>query len=399
MKKATAKQFPLPRLPEHTGKVMVIFGILVAISPIAFYQTFYARSGRHTTSETRIEQVSATTIVTALGRVEPKDEVIHVSAPTGAEAPRIETLFIKEGDRVEAGQLLAILDSHDRRLADLGAAEKQVQVAQVRLAKVEAGAKIGEINAQKAAIERANAQLREDVAAQAATIRRLESEVRNAASEYQRYESLYQSGAISISQRDSKRLVLDVSQQQLREAEANYRQIQTTLAQQVKEEEAHLDRIAEIRSVDVREAEMEIESAIAAVKQAQAALNLTYVRAPRAGQILKIHTWAGELVGNQGIVALGETNQMYVIAEVYQTDIQHVKVGQRATIASEAMNQPLQGAVEQIGLQIFKRNVLDTDPLADTDGRIVEVKIRLDPSASQAVAGLTNIQVDVAIQQ
>ncbi|MEO1397193.1 MAG: HlyD family secretion protein, partial [Cyanobacteria bacterium J06634_5] len=48
---------------------------------------------------------------------------------------------------------------------------------------------------------------------------------------------------------------------------------------------------------------------------------------------------------------------------------------------------------------IFKRDVLGTDPLADTDGRVVEVKIRLDPDDSQAIAGLTNIQVDVTIQQ
>lgn len=391
-------QFPSPHLSWPPNKWVIILGAVVAIAPLAVYGTIVGRS-RAPTAAPPIEAVSPATPVTALGRVEPRDEVIHVSAPTSTETTRIETLLVKEGDQVEAGQIIAILDSHDRRLADLEAAEKQVQVAQARLAKVKAGAKSGEINAQKATIERAYAQLREDVAAQAATIKRLEAEVRNATAEYQRYESLHQSGAISTSQRDSKRLALDVSQQQLSEAEAQYRQIQTTLAQQVKEEEATLERIAEVRAVDVREAEAEIERAIAAVKQAQTTVDLTYVRAPRAGQILKIHTWAGELVGDRGVIALGQTNQMYVIAEVYQTDIQRVKVGQRAAITGDVIHTPLQGTVEQIGLQIFKRDVLDTDPLADTDGRIVEVKIRLDSTASQALTGLTNIQVDVAIQE
>ncbi|MEL7505033.1 MAG: ABC exporter membrane fusion protein [Cyanobacteria bacterium J06554_6] len=395
--KANAIASPAPQRHWRPSRWMVVLGILAALSPVAVYGVFSVRM-RQPVTTAPVEAVRPELPVTALGRVEPEDEVIHVSAPSSAEATRIETLLVEEGDQVEAGQVIAILDSHEQRLADLDAAEKQVQVAQVRLEKVEAGAKTGEINAQKAAIDRAHAQLREDVAAQAATIRRLESEVRNAAAEYQRYDTLHRAGAISTSRRDSQRLTLEVSQQRLREAEANYRQIQSTLTQQVKEAEANLDRIAEVRSVDIREAEAEIERAIATVQQARAALALTYVRAPRAGQILKIHTWAGEVIGEQGVVALGQTNRMYVVAEVYQTDIQQVQVGQRATIISDAMPEPLYGTVEQIGLQIFKRNVLDTDPLADIDGRVVEVKIRLDPMASEAMAGLTNIRVDVTLQ-
>jgi HlyD family secretion protein len=53
--------------------------------------------------------------------------------------------------------------------------------------------------------------------------------------------------------------------------------------------------------------------------------------------------------------------------------------------------------VDHIGLQIGKKDVLDTDPAADTDARVVEVKIRLDPEASQVVAGLTYLQVNVKI--
>jgi HlyD family secretion protein len=121
------------------------------------------------------------------------------------------------------------------------------------------------------------------------------------------------------------------------------------------------------------------------------------VRSPRAGQILKIHTWPGEIIGNQGIVELGRTDQMYAIAEVYETDIHKVRLGQKATITSAGFTGKLQGTVDEIGLQIGKKDVLGTDPVADVDARVVQVKIRLKPADSQRVTDLTNLKVKVVI--
>jgi HlyD family secretion protein len=90
---------------------------------------------------------------------------------------------------------------------------------------------------------------------------------------------------------------------------------------------------------------------------------------------------------------------MYVVAEVYQTDIQKVKVGQKATITSNAFPGKIQGTVSKIGWQIDRQSIFSLNPAADTDRRIVEVKISInDPADSQRVARLTNLQVDVAIQ-
>jgi HlyD family secretion protein len=88
---------------------------------------------------------------------------------------------------------------------------------------------------------------------------------------------------------------------------------------------------------------------------------------------------------------------MYVVAEVYETDISLVSVGQTATITSRngAFDQTLTGTVEQVGLQIFKNDVLDDDPAANADARVVEVRIRVNQS--EVVADLTNLQVDVLI--
>jgi HlyD family secretion protein len=88
-------------------------------------------------------------------------------------------------------------------------------------------------------------------------------------------------------------------------------------------------------------------------------------------------------------------DRMYAIAEVYETDISRVKVGQPATISSRAIGRPLGGTVERIRQQVRKQDQLGTDPAARKDARIVEVEIRLDNSA--AAAALTNLQVEVLI--
>jgi HlyD family secretion protein len=88
---------------------------------------------------------------------------------------------------------------------------------------------------------------------------------------------------------------------------------------------------------------------------------------------------------------------MYAVAEVYETDIAKVRNGQRATVSSPVFAGTLEGTVARIGKQIGKKDVLNTDPAADTDARVVEVRIRLAPESSKKVAALTNLQVEVKI--
>ena len=95
-----------------------------------------------------------------------------------------------------------------------------------------------------------------------------------------------------------------------------------TLKQEITQERENLARLEEIRPVDVRVAEIELERAVIAVEQRRADLEDTKVKVPIAGQILRINTRVGEQVNTQrGIVELGQTDKMYAIAEVYETDI------------------------------------------------------------------------------
>jgi HlyD family secretion protein len=338
--------------------------------------------------------------VTALGRLEPKGEVIQLSAPN--QGSRVGQLLVKVGDKVRKGQVIAYLDTRDRTVASLEQALEQVKVQQTRLAIVKAGAKTGEIQAQSATVERVRAQLQEELAARDATISRIEAEVQNAAREYKRYQFLQIEGAVSASLRDDKKLALDVAQQRLNEAKANRRQTEETLVKQIKEARSTLSKIVEVRPVDVMAAQAEIERAKAAVKQARAELDLAAIKAPRNGQVLRINTWAGEVIDtNKGIVSLGETSQMYAVAEVYETDLPKIRIGQKATITSVSggvLNEPLLGVVDEIGLEVLKKDVLNTDPAAEIDARVVEVKIRLNAADSQKVSGFSNMKLKVAIK-
>ena len=372
--------------------------------------------------------------VTALGRLEPQGEVINLSAPLALDGDRVAKLLVKEGDKVKAGDAIAILDSQKRLHSEVLQAKEQVRMGQAKLAQVKAGAKSGQIQAQeatiarlqvekttqirakKAAIARLQAEKTTEMAAQKASIGRLQAELNNEAAEYKRYEKLFTEGAISISLRDSKRLNLQTAQQQLSEARANLNRIQASREQQLSEARANLNRIqasgneqiieakatlnqiSEIRPVDIQVAQTGVDNAKTALKLAKTNLEQAYIRAPIAGQILKIHTREGEKMADEGIAEFGKTQQMMVVAEVYQSDIEKVKLGQKALITAQAFSGILQGEVSQIGLQINRQNVFSNQPGENLDRRVVDVKIRLNPEDSNRVASFTNLQVQTEIE-
>ncbi len=403
--------------------------------------------------------------VTALGRLEPKGEVIKLSAPASSQGSRVEKLLVSEGELVKTGQVIAVLDNSDKLRATYEKAKETVKVSQANLAKVRAGAKTGEIDAQKgeiariqaqslgeeraqretlarleaqwlgdkatqqATLARLQAQLEGDKKAQAATIKRLEAELNNAQVELRRYEQLYKAGAIAQSQYDTKRLSADTliqqvdeaktilvrtegtGSKQISEAKANLQRITTTGSKQISEAQAVLARIkatsgkqvssaqgtlskiAEVRPVDIEVAKAELKQAIAAEKEAKANFEQAFVKAPKDSVVFKIHTRPGETVSNDGIVELGQVEQMIVIAEVYQTNISKIKAGQDVRIISNSLPNELKGKVDLIGWQIQRQNVINADPSDNIDSRVVEVRIQLDKTSSQKAAKFTNLQV------
>lgn len=378
---------------------------------------------------------SAVNAITALGRLQPQGEVISLAAPSSVQGARITQIMVAEGDEVRQGQVIAVMDNRQRLEAALAQAEAGVRVAEANLNKTTAGQigtipaqqsevgrlqvqLAGEQNTNQATLARLEAELQGQIGSQAATVSRTEAEFRTADADLQRFQQLAQAGAISASELDSRRLTRDSAQERLKEAQANQtrtveaqrQQINEarataqknvdSLQEQVNQARANLDRVNEVRPTDIAAARAQVEQAIANVAQAKAELDLAFVRAPAAGKILKINSRAGEaLETGKGIVELGQTNQMIVIAEVYESDIGKVKVGQRVDILSEgnSFSGELKGNVSQVGLKIGRKDVLSTDPAAAVDVRVVEVKILIDTADSKKVAGLTNSNVIVKI--
>ncbi|MBD2335374.1 ABC exporter membrane fusion protein [Calothrix sp. FACHB-156] len=386
--------------PKSILRLSVFISIIASllVGGISFYAVKRLQYSANSDTKVAAKKLPEITTVTALGRLEPKGEIIKLSATVSTQGSRVEQLLIKEGDRVKKGQVIAILDSRDRLQAALKEAQEQVKVAQANLAKTQAGAKPGEILAQQAAIARLAAERKGNIAAQIATVERFQAQVDNAASEDKRYQQLYEQGAISASQKDSKHLALESARKNLQEAQAQLQQIQSASQQQLKEATANLDQISEVRSVDVAAAKAEVDRAIAAMNLAQANLQQAYVRSPQDGQVFEIHSRPGEIVSDDGIANLGQTSQMYAVAEVYESDISKVHPGQRVRVINEFLPHELQGTVDWVGLQVRRQNVVNTDPASNIDGRVIEVHVRLDPNSSQKAAKFTNMQVKAVIQ-
>jgi HlyD family secretion protein len=292
-----------------------------------------------------------------------------------------------------------VLDSYDRLQAALVQAQKQVAVAQSNLSIVKAGARRGEITAQQSEIARLVAQRQGEIQAQEVMVARLQAELQNAQTEAQRHEALFQQGAISASLRDSKTLKLKTAQRNLQEAQVVFNRIQTTRSPELASAIATLDRITEIRPVDVEAAQAQVDQALAAVQQAQAQLELSTVRDPQDGLVLEVHTRPGELISNEGIIELGQTQQMTALLEVYQADIGRVKLGQLTKLVADSLPEPLFGEVSELGVQVKRQNVINSDTSANIDARVVEVRVELDAASAQKVAELTNLQVTGEIEQ
>lgn len=278
--------------------------------------------------------------VSALGRIEPYNGVVNITAPVVLEAGNgilLSELHTKTGDLVEKGALLAVTEGQ-KMLAALRAeaqASHQLSKHNVLAAQALAGA-----DCVKADVSRREAD------------RRLSLLNQNLSS-------------IEESERAS-------ASAKFEEASCRASQIVATASQ---------------AKVDVAKSHLELR---------ETALNRTNVYAPFTGRVLNIVAWPGEAIGPRGILEFGQTDRMYAIAEIYETDIGQVKVDQIATISSKALSAPLRGTVETIRPMVRKQDVMGTDPSARKDARIIEVEIRIENS--QAVESLTNLQVEILIE-
>jgi HlyD family secretion protein len=275
--------------------------------------------------------------VAALGRVEPLGGVSKVSVPSSLSNDRVREIFVVEGQRVEKDQPLAILES----LATLQASVHQA----------------------KASIAVAERKLR----SQDNVIRRYRAKQTQANAEARRAQELYASGATSANRKEA----------QLAEAEAAAAQVQEELANRA-----------------TLEAEL-IQSRTTLAKD-EAELDKATIRAPYAGTIFKLIARPGDKIGEGGLLEMGDSSRMGVIAEIYQSDLPDIRPDQAVTITADGFpGKTVRGKVSAIARQVSRQSVFSGESGDNVDRRVVEVKVALPADVIAKASRINYMQVNV----
>jgi HlyD family secretion protein len=300
--------------------------------------------------------------VACLGHLIPGEGVIEIGAPylVGGGPAVLAELRVHRGDRVQAGQILAVLRNYPMASASAAAATAQVKVAEAALAQVRAGAKA------------------DDVAALRASVAQREAEMDNERRTYARAETLFKENTISATE-------LEASQRRFAVAERTLDEARHRVAS-----------IAEVRAVDVAYAESQIALARAQLASSEAQVEQSLLRAPIAGVVLDTLLQPGELASTP-VLSLGATAAMGVEAYVYDTDIRRVRLGAAATITSYAFAGELAGTVTDVAPLLRSSPAVPIRPDAASDRRVVKVRIALAPADAKRVATLSHQEVEVRI--
>jgi HlyD family secretion protein len=385
--------------PSEKGGRAILWGPLVVVATAAgfalgglsvfYYLRYYNIEPARDTSPEPSEEISN---VVALGRIEPKEGVRSLGVPV---PDRIRKILAKEGKPVKQNEPLAILDSEVMRDLERKLAVIQREQAEKRLTAIEENG-----NAQIHVEELRHDQIQQleviESEALESKIEFLKAQERNTQKDYERYVA----AGDTIAKQDIEKQ--NLAYQQVR---AERITTESQLKKLHKSSKLNLG-VADAQLIAAQAELKQSKSAISPqlldtqVKQAEERLKETKVLAPSDGKILRIFKHEGELVQGEPILQMANVERMIVLAEVYETDIQRVKLGQTATITShifqEKRNNALNGKVIWIAGSVGKAQVVPLDPRAAVDNRVVDVKIELEQP--ERVADLIGHQVHVIIR-
>ncbi|MFP6640681.1 MAG: hypothetical protein VCC04_10595 [Myxococcota bacterium] len=288
----------------------------------------------------RAEAAPERSSLVSLARLEPASGIIRLASATDDV---VDEILIQEGDPVVTDQVLVRLAGHTLREAELEASLLRLERARLESL---------------------------DVEAQQSRLRSIEAELEAAHSEVSSQKGLSEKGF--------------TAGREFRDARLRVQQTE----EKVKEARLILKRLTADASLSQREAENQ-------VKQAEARVQETLIRSPLEGRVLRINARPGERVGSRSVLSLGTSGNMMAIGEIHANEIRLVELGQLASFSSAALPEPLGGQVEEIGEMILSNSVLGEDPTAPRGLRVVQVRVRLQPSA--LAEQLTNLEGQLRI--
>ena len=347
------------RSPGHARKALLIaLGLGLAAGAVWLGLSSQKPAPRTHVAEPATPREPAA--VVGLGYLEPSTTIVRLGAPGNPDAARIGSLLVSEGQWVEAGQALAIMDSADRLQAQVALSEAQVELKKLML-------------------ERQRREIAYSIQSRRAALDRARAEIGQNQAEYDRQKTLVDRSFATVSNLEKK-------ERDLRTAQATVGEMEAALAR------AEAKAPGTDKSLDLAVTEQELALAQAELAVSKASLEQVIVRAPFSGRVLALKARAGERVGNDGLLELGATDEMRAVIEVYQTDIGRIRTGQAVEIRADAISAKLEGHVTRIGDAVVRQTVVNNDPASSTDARVVPVYIAL-PKGSERVAKLSRLQV------
>lgn len=328
--------------------------------------------------------------VGALGRIEPESETLNIGSGVGG---RLESLLVGRGDKVKKDQVLGYLQSYAEQAAQRDQIAAQLDEAKAQLA-AETALDLARIDDASIKLDTILRVTPYRIEAQQQAVDSLKARLANDDDILQTLSQLRQKDFASRRSYADQQSLVAQDKANLASATAQLEQQRQQFALDRGDAEVQV-RIAKA-TLEAAKANIPIASLTKQLALAQERVHEATVYAPIDGTILNVMAHAGEFVGgDKTIVTMGDTSHMRAVAEVYETDVSRIRLGQNATISSRALNKPIAGKVVEIGHLIFKNDVLNVDPAARADARVVDVRIELDDPAR--VAGLTNLTVDVLI--
>jgi HlyD family secretion protein len=334
------------------------------------------------------------------GTVETR--AVTVGSRTGG---RVKELKVREGDRVQPGQILLVLEPGDLD-AQRAIAAAQLEQTRAALDKLQKGARPEEIAQARARAAQANAAFAEtrhgsrveQVAQAQARLAQVQAAVDMAQIDADRAHRLLAAEAIAKAEADaldtalrSTRAERDAQQHVLDEVLAGARAEQKVQAgaRAAEADAAAKLVIAGARVEDLRAGEAQVAAAKARVDQLDVTIGELAIRAPSAARVEALDLRPGDILApNAPAAELLEDGQLYVRIYVPETEIGHIKVGDTVPITVDSFgDRTFDGKVEHIDDkgEYSPRNLQTADERAD---QVFATRIGLADGKSELRAGM-----------
>lgn len=299
-------------------------------------------------------------IVAASGIVEPRGENISVGSPLPGVVVEVP---IEEGQTVRAGDLLFRLDDRELR-AQLAVRQAELETARSNLARTESSPRPEEIPPSEARVRRAEAQLT------------AETDL------YRRREKLSATQMVSEEELISRRQAVAVARESLAQAQAE-----------------HALLLAGSWDRDKQIARAEVARAQSLVDQTKIELGRLEVRAPVAGQVLKVRLRKGEYVGTppgESLIMLGDLSRLHVRVTIDEQDLPRFRPGRpgKGFVRGDA-EKALDLSFVGVEPYVLPKQSLTGSAAERVDTRVLEVIYALPPEVQGVYVGQ---QLDVFVE-